>query len=66
MMPPRWVTCQGVWKPSRALYWHMGLTMMRFWNSTPRILRGVKSLGTGLLSGCGVTAVPAGGFWAGV
>jgi hypothetical protein len=46
-MPPRWVLCHGVWKPSWALYWHMGLTMMRFCIVMPRILRGEKSLGMG-------------------
>ena len=65
-IPPRCVACQAVWKPSCELYWHMGLTMMRFCISTPRILSGVNSFGTGLPSGCGVTAVPDGGFCAGV
>ena len=38
---------------------------MRFWNSTPRILSGLKREGTGLPSGWGSNAVPEGGYWRG-
>lgn len=41
-------------------------TNILLWNSTPRILRGWNSLGIGLPLGWGFSAVPAGGFWAGV
>jgi len=61
-----WVRCQAVCLPFWALYWQQGLNMMRFWSSRPRIFRGVKSLGIGLFSGCGLTAVPAGNICAGV
>jgi hypothetical protein len=40
--------------------------MIRFWRVRPRILRGVKSLGRGLLLHWGLAAVPEGGSWAGV
>lgn len=42
------------------------LTQIRFWNVTPRIVMGWKSVCMGLLFGCGSTAVPAGGSWLGV
>ena len=42
------------------------LTKIRFWKSTPRILRGWKSIGIGCPFGWGSTAVPEGGFWWGV
>jgi len=61
-----WARCQVVCSPFWALYWQQGLNMMRFWSSRPRIFRGVKSLGIGLFSGCGLTAVPAGNICAGV
>ena len=38
---------------------------MRFWNSTPRILGGLKREGTGFPSGWGSNAVPEGGYWRG-
>ena len=45
--------------------WTTELTQIRFWNSTPRIRSGLNSVGTGLPSGCGSNAVPAGGYWRG-
>lgn len=39
---------------------------MRLWNSKPLILSGLNNVGIGFPSGCGSTAVPAGGSCAGV
>ena len=41
-------------------------TQMRFWNVTPRTVRGWKSFGTGCPLGWGSKAVPEGGICAGV
>jgi hypothetical protein len=41
-----------------AEYWHIGATMMRFRSVTPRILRGVKSVGV-----AGVSSRGAPGVW---
>lgn len=58
--------CHGVRCPFSAEYWQSGESMMRLWRVRPRILRGVKSFGMGLLSGWGSEAVPDGGSWRGV
>ena len=67
---PRCTRWKSVRWPSSALYMHMGETAKRFESVTPRIVSGVKSVGT---SGSGpapasraATTVPAGGTCSGV
>lgn len=61
----RSVSCQKTWTRQQLWTRQQQLTQIRFWNSTPRICRGLNSVGTGLPSGCGSNAVPAGGYWRG-
>src|SRR3954471_5224623 len=44
---PRCMRCQSVMQPSRAEYWHMGETTMRFGRVMPPSSIGVKSSGCG-------------------
>jgi hypothetical protein len=40
---PRCALCQGPTCPSVAMYWHIGETQTRLWNSVSRIFSGAKS-----------------------
>lgn len=42
------------------------LTPNRFWNVTPRTVKGLNNLGMGFPLVWGTRAVPAGGLWAGL
>src|ERR1700716_1569297 len=48
---PRWTRCQSVTSPSRAEYWHIGETTMRFLSSTSRIFSLSNNMRLGLPGG---------------